>query len=96
DNRPVKVRQNLLDALRALRPKLYRLVLWVDALCINQRNNMEKSKQVAKMGRIFQEAVRVTCWIGTPTRDSDSAIAFLNAAGSFLQSMPSLTEEEKT
>jgi hypothetical protein len=54
----VHVRQNLRDALEAIRPesggKLRRV--WIDALCINQKDIDERNAQVARMGRIFHDA----------------------------------------
>ncbi|KAI1124407.1 hypothetical protein F5Y10DRAFT_249557 [Nemania abortiva] len=38
--------------------------IWVDAICINQRDNREKSHQVARMGKIFEKAERVLACIG--------------------------------
>jgi hypothetical protein len=38
--------------------------LWIDALCINQDDDYERSAQVAIMGRIYQTARRVISWIG--------------------------------
>ena len=41
------------------------LFLWVDALCINQRDIDEKSKQVPRMTEIFSSAYTVLIWLGT-------------------------------
>lgn len=38
--------------------------LWVDAICINQADNAEKSHQVAKMGEIYSQSALVLCWLG--------------------------------
>ena len=40
------------------------LFLWVDALCINQREIDERSKQVPKMTGIFSSAYTVLIWLG--------------------------------
>jgi hypothetical protein len=37
--------------------------LWVDALCINQDDKVERAKQVSIMGSIYQHA-DVICWLG--------------------------------
>ncbi|KAJ8113854.1 hypothetical protein OPT61_g4122 [Boeremia exigua] len=37
---------------------------WIDAICINQADEGEKTKQVAMMGRIFENAQRVVAWLG--------------------------------
>ncbi|GAW16638.1 hypothetical protein ANO14919_060730 [Xylariales sp. No.14919] len=38
--------------------------IWVDAVCINQGNMEEKAQQVAKMGRVFRESLRVVVYLG--------------------------------
>ncbi|KAF5543670.1 het-domain-containing protein [Fusarium phyllophilum] len=43
--------------------------LWVDAICINQADDAEKSHQVAKMGEIYSQSGLVLCWLG-PLSDS--------------------------
>lgn len=40
------------------------MVLWVDALCIDQGNDGEKAVQVGMMGEIYRDARRVRAWIG--------------------------------
>ena len=40
------------------------LFLWIDALCINQRDIDEKSKQVPRMTEIFSSAYTVLIWLG--------------------------------
>ncbi|KAK3058475.1 hypothetical protein LTR09_000039 [Extremus antarcticus] len=65
---------NLYCALRRLRQQRTVRTLWVDALCIDQENNREKSQQVAMMGRIYSCASAVLIWLGEyPNgRDKDS------------------------
>jgi hypothetical protein len=50
--------------------------LWIDALCIDQGNVLERNHQVQQMGQIYSKAEHVISWLGT---DSDLA-AFLNVA----------------
>jgi len=38
--------------------------LWIDAVCINQDDNKEKSSQVQRMGRIYSNAIEVLVWLG--------------------------------
>jgi hypothetical protein len=61
------VRANLDSALRHIRRhRETRAVqpLWVDAICINQENDAEKSAQVALMKEIYATAYRVIVWLG--------------------------------
>ncbi len=58
------VPKNLYTALQNLRlPERHR-TLWVDAICINQRDNSEKSSQIRIMPHIYQMAQTVLVWIG--------------------------------
>lgn len=41
-----------------------RAVVWADAVSINQNDHVEKSAQVQRMGKIYQKASRVLCWLG--------------------------------
>ncbi|KAJ1324006.1 HET domain-containing protein [Microdochium nivale] len=38
--------------------------LWVDAICINQMDNTEKSEQVSSMDATYRNASRVSVWLG--------------------------------
>jgi hypothetical protein len=42
------------------------IVLWADAICINQQQNEcgEKSQQMRYMTRIYPQAGQVLCWLG--------------------------------
>ncbi|KAE9373630.1 HET-domain-containing protein [Stipitochalara longipes BDJ] len=41
-----------------------RIRLWVDAMCINQNNNQERSQQVRNMRQIYSRAEEVFAWVG--------------------------------
>jgi len=61
----IALRRNLYDFLvHALRQGWVRQI-WIDALCINQIDEAEKSKQVAMMGEIYSRASRVLIWLGS-------------------------------
>ncbi|KAK7210208.1 hypothetical protein V2G26_017386 [Clonostachys chloroleuca] len=49
--------------------------LWIDQICINQHDVMEKQRQVSLMGKIYSNARSVITYLG-PTRHTDRA-AFL-------------------
>jgi hypothetical protein len=58
------VGENLGTALRYVRQSGTELVLWADAICIDQGDNVEKSHQVKLMYEIFQNASLVVAWLG--------------------------------
>ncbi len=49
-------------------------ILWVDAVCIDQQNDQEKSSQVQLMPRIYRDAFRVIAYIGSLPRDVDEGL----------------------
>lgn len=55
---------NLWFALERLRSPSEERVLWVDAICIDQRNVLERNHQVSQMSRIYRQAWRVAAWLG--------------------------------
>lgn len=62
------INSNLAHALRNLRYTDRVRYLWIDAICINQRDQEEKAQQVQMMLTIFQCAKRVVAWIGLQTQ----------------------------
>jgi Heterokaryon incompatibility protein (HET) len=77
---PFAVTANLESALRHLRHehpgRLRRL--WVDAICINQGDNQERSQQVRQMYHIYNQAEQVIVWLGDANVSSCRALTFLN------------------
>ena len=61
----VQVRENLMGFLHVCRRKWHSFVIWIDALCINQDDYEERSKQVATMGQIYANAAAAYYWLGT-------------------------------
>jgi hypothetical protein len=70
------VSTNLEKALRSLRRNAKRR-LWVDALCINQNDDDERSSQVRIMADIYRDAKRVLVWLGESGRDYEKAIKWM-------------------
>jgi hypothetical protein len=74
------VTQNLAEALPYLRHEKEPRILWIDAICINQQDLIERSWQVGQMSNIYSLAKLVVVWLG-PEQD-DSTLAF-NSLASF-------------
>ncbi|KAE9365613.1 HET-domain-containing protein [Stipitochalara longipes BDJ] len=66
----VRVLQNLRAALAAIRDIEKPRMIWIDALCINQADVDERSKQVAIMDKIYHRATKVLVWLGEAADDS--------------------------
>jgi hypothetical protein len=78
-NLPVTL--NLHSALWRLRHHFIERILWVDALCINQRDLSEKEQQIRFMAKIYTQANRVVVWLGEAADDSDQALDEIRVAG---------------
>lgn len=72
-------------ALQYLRRTDEPRILWIDALCINQQDEVEKGPQVAIMGDIYRNATRVVAWIGPEADNSDVIMAKMESLGSLIQ-----------
>lgn len=59
-----RVRQNLFEFLSHARDYHAGERLWIDAICINQGDNDEKSRQVQMMSKIYYRAREVLVWLG--------------------------------
>ena len=81
NSKPVFVRRNLAAALRHLQQKDRSLNIWVDAICINQNDNKEKSHQVQMMAKIYESSVEVLVWLGPAEDESDAAMEKLRDIG---------------
>lgn len=53
-------------------------LLWIDAICINQRDLEERSRQVQLMDLIYLKATSVVIWLGDETPSSKVALATLS------------------
>ncbi|KAN0093559.1 HET domain containing protein [Hyaloscypha variabilis] len=77
----LSVSSNLHCAFLHLRLRSEARVLWIDAICINQAENDEKSIQVRKMGSIYSKAQRVVVWLGPESDHTRRAIDALDHLG---------------
>lgn len=82
----LSITQSLHDALLRLRHCHFTRILWVDAVCIDQKNNEEKEHQIELMPVIYSRAKCVLVWLGEARDDSDMVLESIQAASrSFLQ-----------
>jgi hypothetical protein len=76
------IRKNLLAALRRFQRPKDKIMLWIDAICINQKDGQEKSHQLSRMLEIYSKSYNVRIWIGDEEEKefSDNAMNFIEAA----------------
>ena len=78
NSKPFIIWPNVWTALHSLRRVDEDIVLWVDAICINQGDVLEKNHQVARMGEIYKNATLVHVWLGPEDNNSNLAFDFIN------------------
>lgn len=66
DNVRVTIPSSLELCLRYLRDQEDELVLWTDAICINQADIEERAMQVMRMGEIYSRSQSMYIWLGEP------------------------------
>lgn len=76
NGRRLDISTNLYEAIQTLfsRPLSQKSPIWIDAICINQKNSDEKGVQVRHMGDIFRQACQVVVWLGPSAHNSDYAM----------------------
>ncbi|KAJ1329834.1 HET domain-containing protein [Microdochium nivale] len=75
--RHLSITKNLHDALMAIRSVHEHLLIWIDALCIDQTNDAEKSYQVELMTQIYRQAKTLYIHLGDAGPHTDSFVRFL-------------------
>ena len=64
DNKTFKVPVHLEACLHRLRSVTSAIRVWIDAFCINQNDQVEKSEQVSQMPQIYSSSWRTVIWLG--------------------------------
>lgn len=77
----LSVGRNLGEALRYLRYTDVTRTLWIDAICINQGDEVERGHQVNRMADIYSYARRVVIWLGPASTTSRHALTILSYIG---------------
>lgn len=71
NGRLTSISENLYTALRTLRLRDSPLLLWADALCINQDDTSERTLQVGLMAEIYRNSKETVIWLGNPAANED-------------------------
>jgi len=80
NGRPWRVRRNLwrfLNQARSLQAHCSGWI-WIDAICVDQSNDPERTHQVNFMFEIYRRAQHVLVWLGPQYGDSDKAMQELD------------------
>ena len=84
DGKRLPVTKNLYAALLRLRQSHALVPLWIDAICIDQNNTSERTKQVRLMKQIYQNAKQVVVWLGEEVESDKDAFDALYSLNRFL------------
>ncbi|RYP87628.1 hypothetical protein DL769_000487 [Monosporascus sp. CRB-8-3] len=103
DGHVLSIAKTLGSALRHLRTRDRPLCIWIDAICINQGDEDEKSDQVALMGDIYRRCSHVNVWLPGPT-DAAASLGstaslqalFSHIASNHFHDMPGYFTDEGT
>ena len=73
----LRVTPNVDEVLRRFRSPKGQQRLWIDAVCINQDDELEKAQQIPEMGRIYGQAKEVFIWLGPGHFHTGLTMSFL-------------------
>lgn len=82
------VKENLYQALLELRHAVNVKVIWIDALCINQNDFLERAQQVTIMPSVYSHAKRVLIWLGAEAEESDLAMDLMIEISRYTKLLP--------
>ena len=85
NGRALSITKSLHNALLCLRDGTKKRLLWADAICINQRDDDEKSFQVRLMRQIYEKAESVAVWLGGEADNSGRVLHLSNAFGDVIR-----------
>ncbi|GAW19074.1 hypothetical protein ANO14919_085580 [Xylariales sp. No.14919] len=71
DDQPFLITPHLYEILTNLRSPTIDKVIWIDAICINQTDNDERTHQVGLMQRIYPQAKSTIIWLGGQAADDE-------------------------
>lgn len=75
----LSISQTIKVMLLHLRKRHKHKYLWIDALCLNQKDKMEKAVQVGLMGDIYLQAHKVHIWLGLQDSNTTKVFAYLRS-----------------
>ncbi|KAG9498359.1 hypothetical protein J7337_009164 [Fusarium musae] len=82
--------QTLLDLFISLMKKSSKFTVWIDAICINQQDTVEKEFQVPLMGKIYSRSAEVLVWLGKSDDVTKNAFRFMKRDENEIETRPEL------
>lgn len=80
NDKKLVITANLANALRTLRNTLEQgYYLWVDAVCINQANAVERGLEVSRMQLIYSRATDTIIYLGSENEAAEAGLKFVQA-----------------
>jgi hypothetical protein len=76
-----RVTSNCHSALHHLRAIHGAFAIWIDAICINQQDNLEKAHQIGLMGNIYSDAETTYVWLGEGNASTDRVMKYMSYCG---------------
>lgn len=74
DKAYISITPEVNQMLVELRKHSAKRYLWIDAICLNQEDDVEKSEQIPLMGQIYSQARKVIFWLGMGSDDDTAKI----------------------
>ena len=88
----LEITRNLAAALATFQAKDEQPLFWIDAICIDQKNNAEKTHQVRMMRAIYTQAAEVVVWLGPEEPTDASGLSLIQ---SLLHDIKSILSSEE-
>ncbi|PSR82765.1 heterokaryon incompatibility protein-domain-containing protein [Coniella lustricola] len=82
------ITRNLVAALKQLRQSMVSLFIWVDAVCINQEDALEKSLQIPLMAEIYRQGQRTIVWLGEHDHSTARAFDMVETMARYVDTTP--------
>jgi hypothetical protein len=91
DGQPFRTTASTYGALHACSNTLGPTTVWIDYVCIDQTNLIEKNEQVAIMTQIYQRSTWVSVWLGGSSRSwtGTSTLALLKVLANWKEQLSS-------
>ncbi|KAI5922684.1 heterokaryon incompatibility protein-domain-containing protein [Camillea tinctor] len=79
NEKELAITENLFNCLRQLKEdSYYDKDLWVDAICVDQENNLEQGQQISMMNDIYRSAECVVIWLGVEDESTQRAFELIS------------------